>query len=415
MADKTGIEWADSTWNPIRGCSRVSEACRYCYAEDQAARIIKSDRERGVPEGAGAYDGLLAKGGQWNGKIRVVPELLDQPLRWSKPRRIFVNSMSDLFHENVPFEFAAAIFGAMAQARHHTFQVLTKRPARMLEFFDWLAQQTSHKDAWVAAVNQAEFICSENKGQRGAENAAVEACAIAAYYKREQIAAGRSLPAGFWPKWPLDNVWIGVSVEDQASANERIPLLLKTPAAVRWLSMEPLLGQIDLERIEEPGGDVFSATYGWHEPVTLARVRGVDWVVVGGESGPEARPMHPDWATALRDQCARGGVPFLFKQWGEWMPICEMTEEQADKAYKSKVKAKNPEDQAVMDEMHGRKCTVQHGVLQLDGALLSPLEPGAFKVGAMTVYRVGKTAAGRLLNGIQHDGYPVSMSSEEAA
>lgn len=141
MSDKTGIEWTDASWNPIRGCSRVSEGCRHCYAESQAARIIAMDRGRGIPEGKGAYDGLLAKGGQWNGTIRMLPGLLTQPIRWSKPRKIFVNSMSDLFHESVPFEFIAAVFGVMASTPRHTYQVLTKRPGRMLEFFAWLAQQ----------------------------------------------------------------------------------------------------------------------------------------------------------------------------------------------------------------------------------------------------------------------------------
>lgn len=381
MADKTGIEWADATWNPIRGCSRVSEACRYCYAEDQAARIIKSDRERGVPEGTGAYDGLLAKGGQWNGKIRVVPELFTQPLRWNKPRRIFVNSMSDLFHEGVPESVIDTIFAVMALATKHEFQVLTKRPERMR--------------AYLATPGREGLV----------KGAAWEMLG----HLPKQDSSGMKAP------WPLPNVWIGVSVEDQASANERIPQLLKTPAAVRWLSMEPLLGAIDLERIEEPSGDTFNATYGWHERGTADRVRGIDWVVVGGESGPEARPMHPDWASALRDQCARGGVPFLFKQWGEWIPICEMSEAQMAKVYKSRVKADSPEDQAALDELHGRKCTVDHGVLQVSGEMLSPVAADAYQPGAMTVYKVGKHAAGRLLGGAQHDGYPVDMKSQEVA
>ncbi len=381
MADKTGIEWADATWNPIRGCSRVSEACRFCYAEDQAARIIKSDRERGVPEGAGAYDGLLAKGGQWNGTIRLVPELFDQPLRWNKPRRIFVNSMSDLFHEAIPENVIDKIFAVMALATKHTFQVLTKRPERMLAYLS-----TPGRDGVIKGT------AWELLG-----------------HMPKQDSAGMKAP------WPLPNVWLGVSVEDQASANERIPMLLKTPAAVRWLSMEPLLGAIDLERIQEPSGDVFNATYGWPEAGTLQRVRGVDWVVVGGESGPEARPMHPDWATALRDQCSRGGVPFLFKQWGEWLPICEMSEGKVAKVYKPKVKATNPEDQEALDDLHGRICTVDHRVLQLNGEMLSPIDAGAYRTGAMTVYRVGKAAAGRVLSGVLHDGYPQTERGKEVA
>lgn len=380
MADNTGIEWADATWNPIRGCSRVSEACRYCYAEDQAERIIKTDRHRGVPEGAGAYDGLLAKGGQWNGQIRVVDTLMNQPLRWNKPRRIFVNSMSDLFHENVPEQVINRIFAIMALATHHTFQVLTKRPARMNEY--------------LSAPNRAGII----------KGAAWELLG----HMPKQSSAGMNAA------WPLPNVWIGVSVEDQSAANERIPLLLKTPGAVRWLSMEPLLGAVDLAHIEEPSGDVFNATYGWHDADDFARVAGVDWVVAGGESGPEARPMHPDWAASLHKQCSEAGVPFLFKQWGEWAPICEMSEEQVSRTYKSNVRAEHPEDQPVFDEMHGRTCTVRHGVLQLDGSLMVPTDANAYKTGAMTVFKVGKAAAGRRLRGALHDGYPAAQKPKEA-
>lgn len=378
MADKTGIEWTDATWNPVRGCSRVSEACRFCYAEDQAARIIKSDRARGVPEGDGAYDGLLAKGGQWNGTIRTVAELLTQPLRWAKPRRIFVNSMSDLFHESLADDVIDRIFAVMALAPRHTFQVLTKRPERM--------------QAYLSTPNREGII----------KGAAWELLGRMPKQSSEGMSA----------QWPLPNVWIGVSVEDQPSANERVPMLLSTPAAVRWLSMEPLLGAVDLERIQQSSGDTFSATYGWMEPGSLVRVRGVDWVVVGGESGPDARPMHPDWVDGLQAQCARAGVPFLFKQWGEWIPVCEMSEEQLRKIYKSNVKADNPEDQSTLDELHGRACSVARGVLQLDGAVLEVTDQQAFKPGAMTVFKVGKRFAGRALGGQYSDGYPVADALE---
>lgn len=390
MSDKTGIEWTDATWNPIRGCSRVSEGCRHCYAEGQAARIIAMDRGRGIPDGQGSYDGLLAKGGQWNGKVRKVPELLDQPVRWEKPRLIFVNSMSDLFHEDVPFEFVAAVFGAMSHARQHTFQVLTKRPRRMLDFFSWLSQQTSHKEAWVASVNQAEFVCSEEKGSRGAERAAVEACAIAAHYKREQIAAGRKIPCSFWPKWPLENVWLGVSIEDQAAAEERIPLLLQTPAAVRWLSMEPLLAPVSLRWLpawpenaptvaENPNGNGVTNQYDG--------LRRIDWVVVGGESGPKARPMHPAWARDLRDQCAAAGVPYLFKQWGEWAPG-ENVERSSGVV---------PTARLINGEWQfGKEDLASEGGHIED-------EPD--------LYRIGKRAAGRLLDGQLHDGYPAKRGA----
>ncbi len=185
---KNGIVWTDETWNPLRGCSRVSEGCRNCYAESVARRFDGP----GLP-----YEGLIASGGQWNGQIKLVPEKLDEPLRWQRPRRIFVNSMSDLFHPNVPNEYIDRVFAVMALASQHTFQVLTKRPERMLEY---LNRRTT-----------------------------------------------------------MPNVWLGVSIENQVTADERIPLLLQTPAAVRWVSAEPLLRPVDLFHVHEANGFTFNA------------------------------------------------------------------------------------------------------------------------------------------------------------
>lgn len=237
---KTKIEWTDATWNPLRGCSRVSDGCRNCYAEKVANRFSGP----GQP-----YEGLIAKGGQWNGKIKLVPEKLSEPLRWKKPRMVFVNSMSDLFHESVPDDFIDKVFAIMAQCPEHTFQILTKRPKRMLS-----------------------YLSAKNLGRR-----------VNSY-----------LPSTVNYPIPPKNVWLGVSVEDQKSADERIPLLLRCPAAVRWVSAEPLLGPVNLTFEDRP----------------------VDWVVVGGESGHGARPMAHSWARSLRDQCVSAGVPFFMKQMG---------------------------------------------------------------------------------------------------
>lgn len=251
MSDKTGIEWTDATWNPVRGCSRVSAGCMNCYAEKVAARFGGP----GLP-----YEGLTAKG-KWTGQTRVVEEHMADPLRWQRPRKIFVNSMSDLFHETMSFEDIARIFLVMASAKQHTFQILTKRPERMREF--------------ITHGNVLESV----------------------------------MMAGCWP---LHNVWLGVSVEDQAAADARIPILLSTPAAVRFLSCEPLIGSVNLTAV----GD---------EPTMMRDVldEGIDWVIVGGESGAHARPMYQSWARSLRDQCAAYGVPFFFKQWGEHQPDFE--------------------------------------------------------------------------------------------
>jgi len=271
--DNTKIQWTDATWNPIRGCSRVSEGCRNCYAERVAARFSWPGEEAMVGgsslEGraGGPYEGLakMTKDGpRWTGAVNFIEDALDQPLRWKRPRRIFVNSMSDLFHQNVKTEWIMRIFEVMEKAHWHTFQVLTKRPQRMIDVLG---------------------------GSSG---------------------AGLSAP-------PLKNVWLGVSVEDQETANERIKLLLQAPAAVRWISAEPLLGRIDLNRIE------IDAERGLHASALHRQYDGnyfdapslLDWVVVGGESGPGSRPMHPNWVRMMREDCEAAEVPFFFKQWGD--------------------------------------------------------------------------------------------------
>lgn len=275
MSANTKIEWADATWNPVRGCEKVSEGCRNCYAARMAARFSGE----GQP-----YEGLAEMtphGPRWTGDVQLVPEVLDQPLKWRKPRRIFVNSMSDLFHEDVPDEFIARVWTIMASCREHTFQILTKRPRRMME--------------WVNRVKDWEGYKTHN-GEPPA-----------AYGGNGIIVGGN--------EWPLPNVWLGVSVENQKVADERIPLLLQTPAAVRFLSCEPLLGPVDLKPYLEP---YIRTKHDGSKRGTVWADPGIDWIIVGGESGPGARPMHPDWVRSIRDQCKAAEVPFFFKQWGEW-------------------------------------------------------------------------------------------------
>ncbi|MDP9267286.1 MAG: phage Gp37/Gp68 family protein [Acidobacteriota bacterium] len=364
MATNTSIEWTDATWNPIRGCSRVSEGCRHCYAEAVAARF----------SGAGqAYEGLaeLKIIGQgtpaehtaphWTGRVRLVPEHLADPIRWKKPRRIFVNSMSDLFHEKLPFETIAKVFAVMALSPQHTFQVLTKRPQRMLEFFTWARDIAWPKlfpwdvpDYGVEANVVLQFLSDAEAG----------------------IAVSKDEDP---PAWPLPNVWLGVSVEDQESADARIPLLLNMPAAVRWISAEPLLGPIILKERDQPEVNVdWLRGFDGGEPA----IPGLDWVVGGGESGPGARPMHPAWALALRDQCRAAKVAFFFKQWGAWQPI---------------------------EYRQGRKP-----YLKISVPMPSTMKPSTreivFHAGepafAVNMLRVGKHAAGRLLDGREWNQYP---------
>jgi protein gp37 len=214
MAQASSIEWTEATWNPVTGCTKISPGCAHCYAERMAKRL----RAMGQPRYRNGF------------RLTLQPDVLDVPLRWKRPRMVFVNSMSDLFHKHVPAEFIAKCFAVMQKASQHTFQVLTKRPERAAKL------------------------------------------------------AGR-LP---WPP----NVWMGTSIESAAYVPRIFPLR-ETPARIRFLSLEPLLG-----------------------PIPRLPLQGIGWVIVGGESGPRARPMQPRWVFQLRDRCVEAGVPFFFKQWG---------------------------------------------------------------------------------------------------
>lgn len=275
MGDKTEIEWADATWNPVRGCSMVSSGCRSCYAMAVAYRFSGP----GLP-----YEGLThIAGGRpaWNGAIRLVPDKLDQPLRWRDPKRVFVNSMSDLFHEGVPFEFVAAVFGVMAAASKHTFQVLTKRPERMVEFFEALSPGGKHALDMIGSAAIGAGVCDT-------------------YFCND------------YPAWPPPNIWLGVSVEDQQSAS-RIVDLLRCPAAVHFVSAEPLLGPL---RLTEYMGDL-GAVRPLDVPVgAVMLLEGVDWVIVGGESGANSRPCSVRWIRNIVQQCKILKTPCFVKQLG---------------------------------------------------------------------------------------------------
>jgi len=297
MSDKTEISWTDATWNPVVGCTKVSAGCDNCYAIRTARRMTANPN----PKVSAAYAGT-EDGGEWTGRVNLLHSRLNQPLKWRNPRRIFVNAQSDLFHKDVPDDFIARVFAVMALAPQHTFQVLTKRHGRMRSL-----------------LRSSDF--------RSAVEDAIKGMVSAHQPKHVWYAA-----------WPLPNVLVGVSVEDQATADLRIPALLDTPAAVRWISCEPLLGPVDLsdfvDRWHEGDGD--ACDWGRCDRAAVAvrrdfthedpryvcmlpvceRHRGLDWVVVGGESGPGARPMHPEWVRSLRNQCASTGVAFHFKQAG---------------------------------------------------------------------------------------------------
>ena len=359
MADATPIEWTDATWNPITGCTRVSEGCRNCYAEVMAARF----------SGPGQWGEGLARivrdpngkaiDHRWTGKLRFNNRALDLPLRWRKPRRIFVNSTSDLFHEDVPDEWIDKVFAVMALTPQHTFQVLTKRPERMQDYL------TAHPARIIIErwADHAGKICGDGGYSDVMQN----------------------------DRTALQNVWMGTSVEDQATAEARIPHLLATPAAVRFVSAEPLLGPLYLDDMCD-GHKFIDALRGkwWHDsepPHIECDKPRLDWVIVGGESGPGARPMHPDWARSIRDQCQAAGVAFFFKQWGEWTPgenvLSEITGWRANATYGPWVGG----DEWVFGETDmGDPEEDWHD------------EPD--------LYRVGKKAAGRLLDGREWSEMP---------
>lgn len=343
MGDGTAIEWTDATWNPIRGCSRVSEGCRNCYAETVAARFSGPGHPyHGLARRVTRPDGTSEA--RWTGKIAVIDTAMTQPMRWTRPRRIFVNSMSDLFHEDVPDEVIDRVFAVMALAPQHVFQVLTKRPERMRQYL-----VATFEDG---AVERRDLITTAALDWRDANPDANEEYR----YTDNDCFIQPS-------RWPLPNVWLGVSVEDQATANERIPALLETPAAVRFISAEPLLGSVDLTRL-------------FHTPLDMAG--GLNWVIVGGESGTGARPMHPDWARSLRDQCAAAGVPFFFKQWGEWEPRNQWMRGVAGA-------------RMVAIRADGSDCDDYADTFEPDGQRFE---------------RVGKSRAGRLLDGMEHNAMP---------
>lgn len=344
MADKTKIEWCDATWNVITGCSIESPACTNCYAMRLAGtRLREHPSRKGLTK-------IVNGNPVWTGEVRFNEQWLMQPIQWKKPRRIFVCAHADLFHPNVPDEWINRVFAVMALAPQHTFMVLTKRPKRMREYFNH---------------TRGAIVC---------------AAALSMIPAREMERA----PA--WNmRWPFPHVMLGVTAEDQKHADERIPDLLATPAAKRFVSIEPMLGPVDLGKcngipVYWEGRDTSTIT-SFGKPI--GERKGVGWVkhsgnmhpwldlvICGGESGPGARPMHPDWPRSIRDQCATAGVPFMFKQWGEWLPF-----EYVDMA------SEEIENEELCDRI--------------------------FEFENQAMHRVGKRRAGRLLDGVEHNGKAV--------
>ena len=271
---KSKIEWTQHTWSPVTGCTKISEGCQNCYAEGMARRFGGDDAFR----------------------VTLHPNKLDVPLNRKKSTTYFVCSMADLFHDEVPFEFIDAIFTTMALTPQHTYQVLTKRPERMREYFKTFNRPKLEKIAQLMLVRNLEFgsyssIHWESKNKNPRLN-----------------------------NFPLENVWIGVTAESQKEANYRIPILLSIPAALRFVSIEPMLEEVNL--LSGELGDTLCHCEGClncakDEPERWQAQR-IDWVICGGESGQKARPLNPLWVKSLQEQCLHANVPFFFKQWGEF-------------------------------------------------------------------------------------------------
>lgn len=294
-----GITWTNTTWNPIRGCSRVSKGCQLCYAERMAARFsgpgqpyegLAEMKEIVKPQPASTENPWGYKGvtePRWTGKIAVIEDRIQDPIRWKRPRMVFVNSMSDLFHEGVTDETIDRIFTSMALAPKHIFQVLTKRPERMQKYMARLSKNIDPLEKCARKIGHTFLF--ENLPLLG---------------------------------WPIRNVWLGVSVEDQETANYRIPLLLQTQAEIRWVSYEPALGPVDFLRIHYDNTvEINSLTgdHGVYRPLQGKSDSKLDWIVVGGESGPGARPFHVNWARNTVTQGKAAGVPVFVKQLGAFL------------------------------------------------------------------------------------------------
>ena len=399
MSDHTPIEWTDETWNVITGCELKSEGCRYCYAARLAATRMKNHTSRkGLARMNAAGDA------KFTGEVRFNEQWLDQPLRWDKARMIFAVAHGDLFYEKVPFEWIDRVFAVMALTPRHTYQVLTKRPDRLREY---LSDPDTIRRVYTLACEMAV------EGN-------LPVILIAQGIDPDAAPPGERI---FLDRWPLPNVWIGVSVENQATADERIPVLLDAPGALHWISAEPLLGPIDLTAIPLDGDE--APVVGERKPLgaftaaeAIAHLKGhtqstmtmnvlggkverllglpvLGWVVAGGESGAKARFVHPDLPRALRDQCAAAGVPFLLKQWGEWLPVGQHL------PGRGKIHGATAVRTGRMKLHYGGTPTEhpKHAYAER-GVRFAVMPDGAL------AFRVGKKAAGRLLDGVLHDGFP---------
>lgn len=327
----TKIEWCQETWNPVTGCTKISEGCHNCYAERMAKRLAG---RYGYPKDEPFKPGIFHQ------------DKINLPLSWKHQKKVFVCSMGDIFHDDVDIDHQIKIFDRISQAKNITFMILTKRPENALRF------------------------CIQ--------------CGL--------IPSGLPLPACPTPsgvEWPK-NAWLGVTAENQQRADERIPILLSIPAAVRFVSVEPMLGKIDFRKWL-PHHENCRCPECYHRAFKSKPAYTLDWVICGGESGPCARPMHPDWALSLRDQCVAAGVPFFFKQWGEWGP----------RDCFSKCVEVDPDDKkwpSVKINKNGFNVSTDLDIAGVPGC--------GFDDHAVWMQKCGKKISGNLLGGQEWNQYP---------
>lgn len=335
---QTKIDWTDWSWNAYSGCDPVSPGCDNCYMPGMA---IRQAGRNGYPMGDPT-------------KVTFHPDKLEKPLHMRKPKKIFVNSMYDLFHEDISFEEIADIFRVMAQANWHTFQILTKRPERMLEFFNSVKRS---KEGFLTHNGDSPY----------------------AYGGKGQLCG--------YTEWPLPNVWLGVTAENQEMADKRIPILLQTPAAVRFVSVEPMLGPVDLTDLPVP--ESVDDRVICHRMNALTSMDDdhfynihpkLDWVICGGETSRKARPCHPAWVRSLRDQCEQYGTPYFFKGWGEWTEDAE-------------------------GNRYGHPGAPRAQYVDINTGSI----PLGNRADMAIMWKLGKKASGRLLDGVEHSEFPKAV------
>lgn len=364
MTANTKIEWADHTFNGWTGCQVVSpEGCKNCYAAAWAKRAGRDFAERKQTK-------------TWGDPVKWDKQHAEFFAEHGRRQRVFAHSLGDWLDNHVPASLLADFLDLV----------------RTTENLDWLLL-TKRIGTWRKRLEAALAMA---------------------------VSSGRSELARWIADWLDGNapahVSVGATMVNQPEIDRDYSKLMAVPARVRFLSIEPMLGPISLRWLPAfiENAPYIGTKAGGPGTVTdhLGGLRRVDWVICGGESGPGARPMHPDWTSTLRDQCAAAGVPFMFKQWGEWRPVSQMDDEFMNRLYKPNRAARLHEDQGTLNELYGRRCTVPQAVIQADGTVVEPLSPMAFRqgLGSMLTFRVGKKAAGRLLDGIEHNGFPRSTT-----